>query len=48
MENFRRPLRKDARGMPEGFKKYMRHDFYWGWIGNLAPIGFVLWSWALK
>ena len=45
MENFRRPLRKDARsGMPAGFKRYMRHDFYWGFLGHLGPIAFFAWT----
>ena len=40
MENFRRPLRKDARGVPETFKQFMRHDFYWGFWGKFTPTAF--------
>ena len=44
-ENFRRPLRPDARAaIPEKMKRYTRHDWYWGMARMPFVVGFTYWT----
>lgn len=43
-ENFRRPLRPDARSsIPEYWRKYMRHDWWWGFLKPFVTLGGAVW-----